>query len=175
MEPDKTPATMDEQVDVVNRAVAFPDDNIREEKIRPKGVELKRNLTQEDKDLSAAGYEHLDANAKQRKSEEPNLDIQDHKLRLDALSEIFTTSFDSKDPGHSIGLTAAGAKSRLELDGPNVLTPPKKKSALRKVKFQITCHTFMLTPDPAVFRTSVYYVQYIVDGCRCVGIRFIGY
>jgi sodium/potassium-transporting ATPase subunit alpha len=147
MEADKSPATMahqtaDEQVDVVNRAVAFPDDNIREEKIRPKGIELKRTLTQEEKDLSAAGYEHLDANAKQRKLEEPNLDIQDHKLPLDALSETFTTSFNSKDPGQSIGLTAAGAKSRLEQDGPNILTPPKKKSALRKVKFQIISQAF---------------------------------
>jgi len=182
MEADKIPTTMapqaaDEQVDVVNRAVAFPDDNIREEKIRPKGVELKRNLTQEEKDLSAAGYEHLDANAKQRKLEEPNLDIQDHKLPLDALSETFTTSFDSKDPGHSIGLTAAEAKSRLELDGPNILTPPKKKSSLRKVKSQITCQVFYRGSllIPAVFRTSVYHVQYIVDGCRCIGICFIGY
>ena len=147
MESGKSPATMapqtaDEQVDVVNRAVAFPDDDFREEKIRPKGAELKKTLTQEDKELSAAGYEHLDANAKQRKLEEPNLDIQDHKLPLDALSDTFTTSFNSKDPGHSIGLTAAEARSRLEQDGPNILTPPKKKSALRKVKFQNTYQAF---------------------------------
>jgi magnesium-transporting ATPase (P-type) len=83
--------------------------------------ELKKTLTQEEKDLSAAGYEHLDANGKQRKLEETNLDIQDHE-----------------DPGHSSGLTAAEAKSRLEQDGPNILTPPKKKSTLRKVRFQIT-------------------------------------
>lgn len=117
----------DEQVDVTNRAVVFPEDNIREEKFRPKGPELNRTLTQEDKELSAAGYEHLDANAKQRKSEETNLDIQEHKLPLDALADTYKTKFNSKDPSHSVGLTATDAKTRLEQDGPNVLTPPKKK------------------------------------------------
>lgn len=125
----------DEPVDVVNRAVAFPDD-IREEKLRPKGAELKRTLTQDEKDLSAAGYEHLDADAKQ-KLEEHNLDIQEHKLPLEALSDTLKTNYNSKEPGHSLGLTAAEARTRLEQDGPNVLTPPKKKSALRKV----TSHT----------------------------------
>jgi sodium/potassium-transporting ATPase subunit alpha len=141
MEDDKSatmaPHTADEQVDVVNRAVAFPEDNIRE-KIRPKGAELKRTLTQEDKELSAAGYEHLDANAKQRKLEESNLDIHEHKLSLETLSDRFKISFNTKDPGRSIGLTPAEARTRLEQDGPNILTPPKKKSALRKVKIHIS-------------------------------------
>lgn len=125
----------EDQGDVANRAVAFPDDNIREEKIRPKGVEMKRTITQDEKDLAAAGYEHLDATAKQRKLDEANLDIQEHKLPLDALSDTFKTSFNTKDPGHSIGLTAGEAATRLQQDGPNVLTPPPKKSALRKVCF----------------------------------------
>ena len=125
----------EDQVDVANRAVAFPDDNIREEKTRPKGVEMKRTITQEDKELAAAGYEHLDASAKQRKLEEANLDIQEHKLPLDAMADTFKTNFNTKDPGHSLGLTAAEAGRRLQQDGANVLTPPPKKSALRKVCF----------------------------------------
>jgi sodium/potassium-transporting ATPase subunit alpha len=122
----------EDQVDVANRAVAFPDDNIREEKTRPKGVEMKRTITQEEKELAAAGYEHLDASAKQRKLEEANLDIQEHKLPLDAMADTFKTNFNTKDPGHSLGLTAAEAGRRLQQDGANVLTPPPKKSALRK-------------------------------------------
>ena len=49
--------------EVPPRAVAFPEEEIRlEEKtyaggIRPKGVEMKKTLTQEEKDLAAAGYE----------------------------------------------------------------------------------------------------------------------
>ena len=125
----------DDQGDVANRAVAFPDDNIREEKVRPKGVEMKRTITQEEKDLAAAGYEHLDATAKQRKLDEANLDIQDHKLSLDAVADTLKASFNTRDPGHSLGLTAAEARSRLQQDGPNVLTPPPKRSALRKVYF----------------------------------------
>ena len=132
----------DEQVDVVNRAVAFPEDDIREEKIRPKGVELKKTLTKEEKDLSAAGYEHLDADAKQRKSEETNLDIHEHQIPLQALSDTVKTNFNLKDPGHSIGLTATEAGTRLEQDGPNILTPPKKKSALRKVN-HFFFHTYI--------------------------------
>ena len=123
------------------RVVAFPEDNqIREEKIaiglRPKGTEMKRTLTQEDKDLAAAGYEHLhpSSNVNKTKDEkEANVDITEHQLGFDALVDTLKTNFDVKDPGHSFGLTADEAKSRLQRDGPNILTPPKKKSAIRKV------------------------------------------
>jgi hypothetical protein len=59
--------------------------------------------------------------------------MHEHKLPLDALADVLKTTFNAKDPGHSIGLTADEAKTRLEQNGPNVLTPPTKKSALRKV------------------------------------------
>jgi sodium/potassium-transporting ATPase subunit alpha len=125
-------------VEESTRVVAFPEDNqIREEKavgLRPKGVEMKRTLTQEEKDLAAAGYEHLHPSSNVNKDEkETNIDITEHQLDFDALVDTLKTNFDVKDPGHSFGLTADEAKSRLQRDGPNVLTPPKKKSALRKV------------------------------------------
>ena len=125
------------------RAVAFPDDHgdIREEKIqhlRPRGVEMKREMTKEDKELAAAGYEHLDDHrAKTKKGESSDLDkvdIIEHQLSLAELGKVLNTHLDGKDPSCSYGLTAEEAKSRLTRDGPNVLTPPKKKSALRKVR-----------------------------------------
>lgn len=132
----------DDQIDITNRAVAFPKDRgFRDEKLRPKGVEMKRTLTQDEKELAAAGYEHLDTTAKQRKVDDTNVDIHEHKLPLDALADALKTSFSVKDPGHSIGLTADEAKTRLEQNGPNVLTPPPKKSALRKVNSIIIMHT----------------------------------
>ncbi|PPQ82387.1 hypothetical protein CVT25_008348 [Psilocybe cyanescens] len=117
------------------RAVVFPeDDHIREEKItpgiRPKGVEMKRTITQEEKDLAAAGYDHL--HPQEKKVDENNVDIHEHQYDFDALTDELKTNFDIKDPGHSFGLTSDEAKERLKRDGPNILTPPKKKSAFRK-------------------------------------------
>lgn len=115
------------------RAVAFPPDDIREEKLppRPKGVEMGRTLTQEEKDLAAAGYDHL--RQPQTKQESENVDIHEHQYDLEQLADELKTNFDTKDPGHSFGLTTDDSKMRLKRDGPNILTPPKKKSAFRKV------------------------------------------
>ncbi|KAF9009504.1 aminophospholipid-transporting P-type ATPase [Cyathus striatus] len=122
------------------RTVAFPEDEIiREEKhvvgTRPKGVEMKRTITQEDKELAAAGYQHLDEKKDHRGaqgSNVSNVDIQEHRLPLESILDALKTSFDYKDAGQSYGLTHEEASERLKRDGPNVLTPPKKKSALRK-------------------------------------------
>ncbi|KAK7037531.1 hypothetical protein VNI00_011023 [Paramarasmius palmivorus] len=122
------------------RAVAFPDAQPgHDEKptggMRPKGVEVKRTLTQEDRDLAAAGYEHLEeqkTKKSQKESDLGNVDIHEHTIPIDLLGEKLETSIDTKDPAQSYGLTAAEAKARLANNGPNVLTPPKKKSALRK-------------------------------------------
>lgn len=129
--------------EVTSRAVAFPDEEneIHEEKIhhghlRPKGVEMKREMTKEDKELAAAGYEHLEeAKIKEHaKDDFGDVDIQDHRLSLPELAKTLDTQFDAKEPASSAGLSEEEAKARLTRDGPNVLTPPKKKSALRKVR-----------------------------------------
>ena len=122
---------------------------------KPKGVgvEMRREMTAEDKELAAAGYEHLESErakaaqdingpkpapgsgsgaGKEDKSFE-NVDIEDHKFAFGALRERHATRFDAKDAAASPGLESAEAKLRLERDGFNVLTPPKKKSALQKV------------------------------------------
>lgn len=124
---------------IAQRTIAFPpNENNREERhigqSRPKGPEMKRTLTQEERDLANAGYGELDASKQNNRTSEPtNVDIQEHRLPLSALEEALDTSFDYKDASQSQGLTEEEAKVRLQRDGRNVLTPPKKKSALRKV------------------------------------------
>jgi sodium/potassium-transporting ATPase subunit alpha len=128
----------DEQV-VAGRAVAFGDGDHDEKPtggMRPKGVEMKREVTQEARELSAAGYEHLEEKAKKRGEKDAkleNVDITEHQLAFGALEKTLVTSFKTKDAGSSFGLSAEEAKLRLARDGRNVLTPPKKKSALRVV------------------------------------------
>lgn len=146
MQPPSDTTTDDIKVDdddaiIAQRTVAFPESgNIREERhigqARPKGPEMKRTLTQEERDLADAGYEHLDISKQNKRgpAEPTSLDIQEHRLPLSALEEALDTSFDYKDASKSYGLTEEEAKTRLQRDGRNVLTPTKKKSALRKVR-----------------------------------------
>lgn len=116
------------------RVVAFPDSSEKpEHHIRPKGtgIEISRQLTQEDRELAAAGYEHLDA-AKAPGTATSDVDITEHRLPLDVIPKTFFTDFSTKDPTRSAGLSKAEAEARLKRDGKNVLTPPKKRSALMK-------------------------------------------
>ncbi|KAJ3541875.1 hypothetical protein NM688_g6031 [Phlebia brevispora] len=136
----QTPVLPDEELLGNARTVAFPDEHgdVYEEKLhhghaRPRGVEMKREMTKEDKELAAAGYEHLQEKKVKGKEDELNgVDITEHRLSFQELDKALETSIDTKDPGASYGLTTDEAKARLARNGPNVLTPPKKKSALRK-------------------------------------------
>ncbi|KAJ3728358.1 aminophospholipid-transporting P-type ATPase [Lentinula raphanica] len=125
------------------RAVAFsPEDSAAhfEEKAFPilnraRGVELNRTLTQEEKELAAAGYGQLEEQKALQAENDSNVgqvDITEHAIPLADLDDKLSTSIDVKDPANSNGLTSDEAKKRLVENGPNVLTPPKKKSALRK-------------------------------------------
>lgn len=121
------------------RVVAFPEANIAHNSkshgaSRQKGVEMNRSMTQEDRELAAAGYEHLDAEKIKPTTGLPSVDIEEHRLAIANLEEVLKTSIDTKEAGHSYGLTSEEAKFRLQRDGQNVLTPPKKKSAFRKVR-----------------------------------------
>ncbi|GJE88013.1 aminophospholipid-transporting P-type ATPase [Phanerochaete sordida] len=140
----QSPTFSEDEALAATRTVAFDQhDNadISEEKIhhghlRPRGVEMKREMTKEDKELAAAGYEHLGQQKVQGKKGESsdldNVDLYEHRLAFPELSKTLETAIDTKDPSSSYGLTSEDAKARLARDGPNVLTPPKKKSALRK-------------------------------------------
>ncbi|KAF8528202.1 aminophospholipid-transporting P-type ATPase [Hysterangium stoloniferum] len=129
----------------LGRTVAFPpeeQDNAIEEKAtgglnRPRGAELRKELTKEDRELAQAGYDHLQEEknemAKKQGEDDMNaVDIDEHKLKFDDLENALSTRFIAKEPSSSHGLTAREAAERLSRDGKNILTPPKKKSAFRK-------------------------------------------
>lgn len=139
-------AAEDDIQPAAGRTVAFPPDEIDhglEEKPtgglgRPRGVEMRRELTKEERELAQAGYDHLEeqrtmATAKGDESME-NVDIEEHTYKFETLENTLDTNFDSKDPVLSRGLEPKDAAKRLAEDGPNILTPPKKKGALRKVR-----------------------------------------
>jgi sodium/potassium-transporting ATPase subunit alpha len=137
-------------------AVIFPGNNGLAEKpiasMRSKGTELRRQITQEDIELAAAGYEHLDQKAKKKDQAsklDQNVDLTEHCLPLTELGGALNTCIDSKDPSKSPGLTPEEAAARLIRDGPNVLTPPRKKSAFRKVLSVIDILT-LFTPFTSI-------------------------
>ena len=159
------------------RAVAFPENNDTEEKpmsaMRTKGNELKRQLTQEEKDLAAAGYEHLEEQ-KVKKSEpgtklDQNVDLNEHHLALSELGERLNISIDLKDPNRSSGLTPEEAAARLVRDGQNILTPPKKKSALRKVRRHLR-GGYHIIDMISVSRLSFDNVQYLTHHRGLAGV-----
>jgi sodium/potassium-transporting ATPase subunit alpha len=95
---------------------------------------MRRQLTQEEARLAAAGYEHL---TKEKTGPENvkfgDVDITEHSLPIHEVEGLLNTSFNWTDPAQSRGLSAVEAEARLQRDGPNALTPPKKKSALQMV------------------------------------------
>jgi sodium/potassium-transporting ATPase subunit alpha len=139
---EKSP-NLDKDIEAVPvRAVAFPDDerHPRDGKDRLVGVEMRREMTEEDARLAAAGYEHI---TKEKSGPETvkfgDVDITEHQLPIHEIESLLHISFNWTDPAQSPGLTTAEAEARLNRDGPNALTPPKKKSALQKV---CTCARF---------------------------------
>jgi hypothetical protein len=117
---------------------------IAEERRRGTGLEMRRELTIEDKALAEAGYEHLapapDAPGKAgAKKDVKDVDLNEHSYSFAVLGEKLDTSIDTKDSGASYGLTKEEAEARLKRDGPNQLTPPKKKSAFRVVSVLRIC------------------------------------
>ncbi|KAJ3104764.1 hypothetical protein HDU96_008828 [Phlyctochytrium bullatum] len=62
--------------------------------------------------------------------EEKKLDIDEHLLSFTELEQRHKTSFNPQRPMESRGLTESDASQRLATNGPNILTPPKKKPAI---------------------------------------------
>jgi hypothetical protein len=135
-DPEKSP-NLDKDIEAVPvRAVAFPDEerHPRNEKDRSAGVEMRRVMTEEDARLAAAGYEHITLEKSAPEAVKfGDVDITEHQLPIHEIENLLQISFNWTDPAQSPGLTTADAEERLKRDGPNALTPPKKKSALQKV------------------------------------------
>lgn len=167
---DPLPTLSQKEEGNTNRIIAFPPEHvIHEEKIhpRPRGVEMKRNLTQEDRELAAAGYHHLDT--KQTKTgpeqKETRVDIHEHSLPFCDLEKVLNTSLDLKDAARSSGLSEEEAKERLSRDGPNMLTPPKKKSALRTVCANVQGGVLILNDDQFLERLfTMFNILLIIAG-----------
>ena len=131
---------------VVGRSVAFPPTEVDlgvEDKPtgglnHPRGVEMRREMTVEDRELAQAGYDHLEEQkvvaAKDGEDELDKVDIAEHRLKFDELENALETSMITKEPSQSRGLELKEVAERLARDGKNILTPPKKKSAFRKVR-----------------------------------------
>ncbi|GJJ11896.1 hypothetical protein Clacol_006134 [Clathrus columnatus] len=111
---------------------------------RPRGTEMRRELTKEEKELAQAGYDHIIAEKNEEHitekgdSKDPKdvnigkMDITEHGYSLEDLENVLVTSFVTKEPAASPGLHPKEAAERLLRDGKNILTPPKKKSAFMK-------------------------------------------
>jgi len=175
--PSRDPISRPDEENVPIRAVAFPDENdVYEDKqlgtIRPKGVEMKRTMTQEDRDLAAAGYEHLEEKAKKgaQAAQFDHVDIQEHRLSISGFAEALQTSIKTKNPADSPGLTSEEAKARLDRYGRNILTPPIKKSALRKVPL-VFHNSYPMLISSTVLGLSDDDVQYSSDRFWCARIR----
>ena len=173
--------TLGRTVTQEDRAVAFGDDD--EEKkaghSRPKGVAMNRTMTQEDRELAAAGYEHLEekkTKEEKDKSEFEHVDIYEHELPFDELAKLHNTNFDPKDPAQSAGLTGTEASARSARDGKNILTPPRKKSALRKVcLFDMSSYKVFSLMVFTVFRLPQYHVQHPSNCCWYPRVCPLGY
>jgi hypothetical protein len=150
-DPEKSPALNKDIEALPVRTVAFPEDDShpRDEKQRPLGVEMNRHPTLEEARLAAAGYEHL---TKDKSGHENvkfgDVDITEHSLPIDEVEGLLNTSFNWADPAQSRGLSAVEVEARLQRDGPNALTPPKKKSALQKVCVHAKIQKFGLLNVP---------------------------
>ena len=87
---------------VATRAVAFGPEHATEDVaekaphgLRPKGVEMKRELTKEDKELANAGYEHL-TRARTQEGKEGGEGKMDH---VDIVEHKLIRTFFSRKPG----------------------------------------------------------------------------
>lgn len=101
----------------------------------PDGLATSRSTTLGKEELGEAGYEHLEtAKIKHGKATAglANVDIQEHRLPFTKLNPVLQTSINTKEPAQSLGLSSQEAKFRLQRDGRNILSPPKKKSTFRK-------------------------------------------
>jgi sodium/potassium-transporting ATPase subunit alpha len=61
-----------------------------------------------------------------------DIDIKEHQLTLEELQERLNVRISTLNPAKSVGLTQDDAKHRLETNGKNILSPPKRKPEILK-------------------------------------------
>jgi sodium/potassium-transporting ATPase subunit alpha len=94
---------------------------------------MKRQLTQEDIRLAAAGYEHL---AKVKSGEEGtkfgDVDITEHSRPIHEIEGLLQTSFNFVDPAQSRGLMVDDAEARLKREARTHLHHPRRSQLCRR-------------------------------------------
>ncbi|KAJ3333453.1 hypothetical protein HDU76_007874 [Blyttiomyces sp. JEL0837] len=115
----------------------------------------------------------------QKKGKVKKLDIDEHLMPLDEVVALHKTEIDPHKPGSSVGLRAGVASDRLNVYGPNILTPPKKKHwVLRFLECLLNLFNILLLL--AGFGT---YVLFVMDplnnfqnsyiGAILIGVAFV--
>lgn len=146
-------------------------------------LEMRREWTQEDKELSRANYDHLERQksyhgekgADGEEGDEGQADIREHRYTIEQLQETFKTNFSIKNVASSFGLTNEEAAARLVRDGPNALTPPKKRSSFQKVRPTTTLpheNINLFAYFISVYGLSAVTLQHPHDRRRCPRIHF---
>jgi sodium/potassium-transporting ATPase subunit alpha len=73
-----------------------------------------------------------DRRKREKDDKKKNVDIVEHLMSIQEVSEKYDTRISIDKPGSSQGLTAQQVERLLQEHGPNVLTPPKKRHPFLK-------------------------------------------
>ncbi|KAJ3271783.1 hypothetical protein HDV01_006391 [Terramyces sp. JEL0728] len=114
-----------------------------------------------------------------KKEEEKKVDIVEHLKTFEEVSQMYNVKFNLQKPAASPGLTSEEAKQRLETDGPNQLSPPKKVHPfIQFCMYMLHLFNVMLWVSGVVA-----YIIYAVDpvdnatnvyiGAICIAVAFL--
>ena len=86
---------------------------------------------------------HRRKKGEEDEEEDTGYDVTEHKLSLSALKTALNTNIDTENPAMSHGLSSRAAREILAKDGPNRLSPPRRKPEWLKFLLHLT-NMFML-------------------------------
>ncbi|KAG2381653.1 hypothetical protein C9374_006037 [Naegleria lovaniensis] len=78
------------------------------------------------------------ANKFLQKAKSKAIDISEHEMSVEKVCQSYGSHFNVEHPDKSQGLTSEVAEERLRMNGPNALSPPKKRPFIFKVIEQLT-------------------------------------
>ncbi|KAJ2135913.1 hypothetical protein J3F82_006455 [Coemansia sp. RSA 637] len=110
-------------VDNVQRTIAFSNSNTN-----------LRTFPSRDPRVGTAPADSFSADHNNKNADDTakNIDITEHLLSLEQVCTKYSVQVNAARPQDSFGLGNAQAAKLLVENGPNTLTPPKRKSALQK-------------------------------------------
>ncbi|KAJ1799891.1 hypothetical protein LPJ59_001508 [Coemansia sp. RSA 2399] len=126
--------------DVLQRTITFGGDNAVAGQIHtlntfpsrdPQAVRPLSDI-QEKAGLYESDDSEVGSDAKEKESKTKNVDITEHMLSIEDVCTKFSITVNQDRPQESFGLSTKQAADLLIANGPNALTPPKKKSSFHK-------------------------------------------